>query len=61
MNVSRSQVDVDREQSVSRIPAKLEALVGVSDPPPAVEEEPVSPYKAPVIPLDSLRSPPASL
>lgn len=58
MDVSRKQADVEHQFQLSRTPPQPEEPVKVADTFPAPEKELVPPYKAPVIPIDSLRSPP---
>lgn len=59
MDVSRKQAVVEHELQVSRTPPQPEEPVKVAESFPGPEQEAVPPYKAPVIPLNSLRSPPA--
>jgi len=59
MEVSRKQADLGHQLQVSCTPPPAEEPVKVADSSPAPEQESVPPYKAPVIPIDSLRSPPA--
>ncbi len=59
MEISRKHADVQYGHQVSRTPPPLEEPVKVADSFAAPKEESVPPYKAPVIPVDSLRSPPA--
>ena len=59
MDVSRKQADVEHELQLSRTPPPPEEPVKVAHSFPAPKEESFPPHKAPVIPIDSLRSPPA--